>query len=165
MRAYFLRRRTMARAVMPTIMPAMIDSHGKPGIGGNVIGVERELVLDSEVDSEVDVVVGVLMTVLVTTDVLVAVWDELVELVDELMMELVVEEVLLLTIEVEVVATVEVDVEGGGGGGGPPPGGSRWRITAKFVKGAEYTLLPTAKPFVPDRRKRDVSVALVPAGK
>ncbi len=135
----------------------MIDSHGKPGIGGNVIGVETELVLDVEVDSDVDVVVGVLMTVVVTTDVLATVWDELV---DELMMELVVEEVLLLTTEVEVVTSVEVDVVvEGGGGGGPPPGGSRWRITAKFGNGPDNTLLPTAKPLVPDRRKRDVSRA------
>ncbi len=149
----------------------MIDSHGKPGIGGNVIGVETELVLevDSDVDDvvDVDVDVGVLMTVVVTTDVLATVCDELVELVDELTTELVVEEVLLLTTEVEVVTSVEVDVvvEGGGGGGGPPPGGSRWRITAKFGKVPDNTLLPTAKPLVPDRRKRDVSVALVPAGK
>jgi hypothetical protein len=34
-----LRRRIIARAVIPTTIPAMMDSHGKPGIPGNATGV------------------------------------------------------------------------------------------------------------------------------
>jgi len=58
---YFIRRLTIAKAAMPSIRPAMIDSHGKPGIAGNTIGVETEIVV------ELLVVVGVLMTVIVDT--------------------------------------------------------------------------------------------------
>lgn len=45
-------------------MPAIMDSQGKPGIAGNTIGVETELV------TEVLVVVGVLTTVIVDIEVL-----------------------------------------------------------------------------------------------
>jgi hypothetical protein len=48
----------------PSIKPAIIDSHGNPGIAGSTIGVETELV------DELTVVVGVLATVKVDTDVL-----------------------------------------------------------------------------------------------
>jgi len=34
-----LRRRITARAVSPTTIPAMMDSHGKPGIPGSATGV------------------------------------------------------------------------------------------------------------------------------
>ena len=59
---------------MPRITPAMIDSHGNPGIAGKARGVETELVL------EVEVVEGVLIAVVVSTDVLTAVVDELLVL-------------------------------------------------------------------------------------
>ena len=45
-------------------MPAMMDSHGKPGTAGNTVGVETLIVL------KVLVVVGVLTTVIVDTDAL-----------------------------------------------------------------------------------------------
>jgi hypothetical protein len=61
---YFFLRLTIASAIAPSMMPAMIDSHGNPGIAGNVIGVETVIVL------EVLVVVGVLTTVIVETEVL-----------------------------------------------------------------------------------------------
>ena len=48
----------------PRIRPAIIDSHGKPGIAGSTIGVVTELV------DELIVVVGVLETVTVDTEVL-----------------------------------------------------------------------------------------------
>lgn len=48
----------------PRIRPAIMDSHGKPGIAGRTIGVETELV------AELSVVVGVLTTVTVDIDVL-----------------------------------------------------------------------------------------------
>jgi len=48
----------------PKIRPAIMDSHGKPGIGGITRGVEAELV------SVLNVVVGVLETVMVDTAVL-----------------------------------------------------------------------------------------------
>ena len=34
-----LRRRIIARAASPTTIPAMMDSHGKPGIPGKATGV------------------------------------------------------------------------------------------------------------------------------
>jgi len=51
-------------AAIPIMMPAIMDSQGKPGIAGNTIGVETELV------TEVLVVVGVLTTVIVDIEVL-----------------------------------------------------------------------------------------------
>lgn len=53
----------MAKAAIPRIMPAMMDSHGNPGIGGNAIGVET--VLMANVVSAA-IVVGVVCTVVVT---------------------------------------------------------------------------------------------------
>ena len=67
---------------MPSMMPAMIDSHGNPGTAGRVIGVETEIVL------EVLVVVGVLTTVNVETEVLTTVAiDELVDVTDSVVAE------------------------------------------------------------------------------
>lgn len=54
----------MATAVIPTTMPAMIDSHGNPGIAGNVIGVVTAAELDV-------VAVAILTTVVVLTAVVV----------------------------------------------------------------------------------------------
>jgi hypothetical protein len=65
---------------MPRITPAMIDSNGNPGIGGKVIGVETELV----VEVVAGVVEGVLIAVVVSTDVLTP------TVVDELEVELLV---------------------------------------------------------------------------
>jgi len=60
---YFLRRLRTARAATPSIKPAIIDSHGKPGTAGRTIGVETDIVV------ELIEVVGVLTTVIVDTDV------------------------------------------------------------------------------------------------
>ena len=60
----FLTRRTTAIPMAPSMRPAIIDSHGKPGIAGSTIGVEMEIV------DELTVVVGVLATVKVDTAVL-----------------------------------------------------------------------------------------------
>ena len=56
-----LRRRITARAVSPTTIPAMMDSHGKPGIPGSATGVTME---DEDVAW-----VGVLTTVVVNKEV------------------------------------------------------------------------------------------------
>jgi hypothetical protein len=60
---------------MPIIMPAMIDSHGKPGIAGKVIGVETAIEL------EVDVAVAGVLMAAVVAELTPPVWDELVVLV------------------------------------------------------------------------------------
>ena len=44
-RFYFLCRLTMASVAMPSMRPAIIDSHGKPGIAGRDTGVEIETVV------------------------------------------------------------------------------------------------------------------------
>jgi hypothetical protein len=44
---------------MPRITPARIDSHGNPGIGGNVRGVETELDVNEVTDVGVAVVVAI----------------------------------------------------------------------------------------------------------
>jgi hypothetical protein len=59
---YFFRRLTIASTVIPTMIPTMMDSHGKPGTAGRTIGVETETVV------ELLVVVGVLTTVIVETE-------------------------------------------------------------------------------------------------
>jgi hypothetical protein len=70
---YFFRRLTTASAVMPSMMPVIMDSHGKPGTAGSTIGVETEIVV------KLPVVVGVLTTVSVDTEMLADVTvDELV---------------------------------------------------------------------------------------
>ena len=69
---FFLVRLKIARAKRPVIKPAIMDSQGKPGIAGIIIGVETELV------EELKVVVGVLETVTVDTSVLTIVIGALV---------------------------------------------------------------------------------------
>ena len=65
----------IARAVRPIISPAIIDSHGNPGIAGSTIGVETEIV-------EL-LVVGILTTVVTETEVLTTVVvTELVVVID-----------------------------------------------------------------------------------
>jgi len=59
-----LTRLRTAIATTPKIKPAIIDSHGNPGIAGSSTGVETELV------EELTVVVGVFSTVTVDTAVL-----------------------------------------------------------------------------------------------
>jgi hypothetical protein len=88
------------------MIPAIMDSQGKPGIAGNTIGVETELV------TEVLVVVGVLTTVIVDIEVLTTVVvselvvNEVVAGVDD------VEVLELLTVETTVtVLIVGVDVD------------------------------------------------------
>ena len=135
---------------MPSMMPAMMASHGKPGIAGSTIGVETELV------TEVLVVVGVLTTVIVDIEVLTSVVvSELVvdkirgELVDEVVAVTGVDAVevleLLETTVMVLVAGVAVDVDVV-----PCPTtggfkGSKWNIPARgFV--APATPAPTAQP-------------------
>jgi hypothetical protein len=60
----------------PSIRPAIIDSHGKPGMAGSIIGVETELV------AELTIIVGVLAIVRVDTDVLTTVLANGLVLVD-----------------------------------------------------------------------------------
>ena len=134
---------------MPSMMPAIMDSQGKPGIAGNTIGVETELV------TEVLVVVGVLATVIVDIEVLtIVVMDELV--VDDVMDELVVDDVIavtgvgdvelieLLTVETTVtVLVVGVDVVTCATTGGFR--GSKWNIPARDT-GTLVIPAPTAQP-------------------
>jgi hypothetical protein len=132
---------------MPRIKPAMIASHGKPGIAGNIIGVVTEIVV------ALLVVVGVLTTVIVETDVLTTVVvSELVavtgvvealddvELVTEVGVVTVVT-MLELELEVELVVVVTCCPTTGG------IVGSRWNIPDRplvpVLGGA-----PTAHPSV-----------------
>jgi len=131
----------------PSIRPAIIDSHGKPGIAGSIIGVETELVV------ELTVVVGVLATVTVDTAVLTTVVaNGLVAViagsVDDAALELVIDEdTIVVTGEtLEVVVSVEVEVV-------PPlltvggTIGSRWKMPLRpsvRVLGCA----PTAQPSV-----------------
>jgi hypothetical protein len=87
------------------MMPAMMDSHGKPGTAGRTIGVETEIV------AELLVVVGVLTTVIVETetDVLTTVVGSELVLVKGIVEAL--EEVELATIVGVVVVATELDVE------------------------------------------------------
>jgi len=140
------------------MMPAIMDSQGKPGIAGNTIGVETELV------TEVLVVVGVLATVIVDIEVLtIVVMDELVVddvmdelVVDDVMDELVVDDVIavtgvgdvelieLLTVETTVtVLVVGVDVVTCATTGGFR--GSKWNIPARDT-GTLVIPAPTAQP-------------------
>ena len=97
---------------MPSTMPAMIDSHGKPGIAGRTMGVETEVVVTV-------LVPGVLTTVIVDTAVLTTVADgELVAVtaVEEVSLELVPEpdpepDPVAVALAVDVVLEVELDVE------------------------------------------------------
>jgi hypothetical protein len=86
---------------MPRIMPAIIDSHGNPGIGGKAIGVEIALELETTLTLVTGAVVGVLTIVLVTTEVLIGV----VELVA--ISELVL--IGVVKVELTLVVTGEVD--------------------------------------------------------
>lgn len=120
---FYLRRRLItARAAMPRNMPTRIDSSGKPGIGGNAIGVETELELAATVVS--GVVVG-FSTVIVTGPVFTVTVDETVLEVTEVEVDVLATDVLevldvvgvvLVVLRVVVIETV-VPVA--------PPGGSR----------------------------------------
>ena len=147
-----MRRLTIAKAITPSIKPAIIDSHGNPVIAGNVIGVETEIVV------ELLVVVGVLTIVIVETEVLttvvvseLVVVTDIVEALDEVKLvateelELVLELVLeaALEVELEVVLVVACCPTTGG------TVGSRWKMavrgsTAFVVVGC----VPTAQPSV-----------------
>jgi len=63
-RVCLLRRLAIVRAAIPRIVPARIDSKGKPGTGGNASGVETVIELD--VDEVACVVEAVLVSVVVT---------------------------------------------------------------------------------------------------
>ncbi len=136
----------IATATIPMITPARIDSNGKPGIGGSVIGVETELV---EVLTTVVEVVGVLTAVVVITEELselvttVVVIELVVIGVDEVEVEMldVVEAALVVLLvgvdDVEVVADT-------------PPGGSRCRTKSRLDV-LPKICEPTASPLVPER--------------
>lgn len=107
---YFFRRLTIASTAIPSKMPAMMDSHGKPGIAGSTIGVETDIVV------ELLVVVGVLTTVIVETDVLTkVVVGELavIDSVEELEVDVLTCEVLevLALVALEVIEEDATDVE------------------------------------------------------
>jgi len=71
-----------------------MDSHGKPGIAGNTIGVETEIVV------ELLVVVGVLTTVKVETEVLTTVVvSELVAVMGSVVLDVLLVGVLLCEVE------------------------------------------------------------------
>jgi hypothetical protein len=85
------------------IRPAIMDSHGKPGMAGNTIGVDVELV------DVLVVVVGVLTTVTVDNDVLITVVvNELVVVIG--IVALLVAVALELTLDTVVVTGVELVV-------------------------------------------------------
>ena len=84
-------------------MPAMMDSHGKPGIAGSTIGVVTEIVV------ELLVVVGVLTTVIVETDVLTTVVVSELVVVTGIVEAL--NDVELVTEAGVVVVATELDVE------------------------------------------------------
>jgi hypothetical protein len=70
------------------MIPAIMDSHGKPGIAGSTIGVETEIVV------ELLVVVGVLTSVIVDTDILttvvvigVVVTSDVVDALDDVLLD------------------------------------------------------------------------------
>jgi hypothetical protein len=144
---------------MPRIMPAMMDSHGKPGIGGNAKGVETEL--EADVVAACVVVVGVLTAVLVTTDVLTMV-EELVALVAAVALVALVAVVevtgtveVLAAVLLEVLAAVVLDVASAV----TPPGGSRWNIMPSDPAEGSMVLglpavVPTAKPLVLESRNK-----------
>ncbi len=149
--AYFMRRLTITRAAMPRIMPAMIDSNGKPGTGGNVNGTDTEL--EADVVAACVVVVGVLTTLVVTTDVLTIVGEPVALVaVVALVALVVVDAVFVVPVEVlppPLDEVLVVDVV--------PPchiggfGGSRWKIPAIGVE-APIGPAPTANPSVGEVR-------------
>jgi hypothetical protein len=128
----------------------MIDSHGNPGTGGKVIGVETVLI--GKVEMVVCVVEGVLIAEVVSTDVLTtAVVDELVEV-----------ELLVVINELEMELEEDVWVLGGL----PvllavtPPGGSRWSMRLRESGNPDPAkFVPTASPLVLDLNERLVRVA------
>ena len=88
---------------MPSMIPAIMDSHGKPGIAGSAIGVETETVV------ELLVIVGVLTTVIVDTEVLTTVVpSELVVVSD---VEEPLDDVELVIEEDTVVVAIELELE------------------------------------------------------
>lgn len=80
---------------MPRIMPAIMDSQGKPGIGGKASGVEAEDEMETMVSW--DVVEGVLVSVLVTAE-LAAVVEEVAVLDVTRLVELTVDVLELATV-------------------------------------------------------------------
>jgi len=173
-------------------MPAMIDSNGKPGIGGSARGVETELTAEVVVVAVTWIVsIGVLVitvcTVLVLTVAGVDVVLEVVtgiEDVEVTMLALLVLDVALeVVVTTDVLVTTLVDVEAVVVAPPPPPppppvapGGSRCKISASEVAGNAVIVVPTVRPLVLDLRKTDwneplfgivgvraVSVQLVPS--
>jgi hypothetical protein len=130
-----LTRLATAIAITPSIRPAIIDSHGKPGIAGSTIGVDTELVEELVVAvvvlATVKVDTAVLTTVVVTELIVV---EGIVVALDDVTLELVIDvDALVVTgDELEVVSATEVEVV-------PPlvtvggTTGSRWKIPVRAV--------------------------------
>lgn len=163
--AYFLRRLTTANTINPNIRPAMIDSHGKPGIGGSVIGVDIV---------EVELVDGVLTTVVVWTEVLTDVLTEVLTMVvvNELVVVAGGVDVELLKLD-DVEATLVVVPAGVDDVvvTGAPAGGSRWNIIPSDpAKGGIVlglpAVVPTANPLIsePGGKTKELSLPTVVNG-
>jgi hypothetical protein len=113
-----LRRLRIANAAMPRIMPAIMDSQGKPGIGGKASGVEAED--ETETMVSWDVVEGVLVAVLVTAE-LAAVVEEVAVLDVTRLVELTVDVLELATVLVALALVLDVVVVLGVVVTPPPP--------------------------------------------
>jgi hypothetical protein len=141
----------MAMTMTPRIRPAIIDSHGKPGIAGSTIGVVTVLV------AELTVVEGVLSTVTVDTETLAIVDSS--ELVVSTAWVVVLDDVTLELDEDTIVADAELDAEVSVVSDEfdvvPPPLnvggviGSRWKIPVRgFMEPVVLGCAPTAHPSV-----------------
>jgi len=131
----------------PSIAPAMIDSHGKPGIAGSVIGVVTAIEL------VVPLVVGVLVTVITEREVLmtVVVIELVTDWVDVLEKYVLVSASGDVELSVVTLGGAEVDDTEVASVAVTPPGGSRWNIIPR--EATPPIVAPTANPFVPDLRK------------
>jgi hypothetical protein len=150
-------------------MPAMIDSSGKPGIGGSARGVETELIAEVVVVAVTWIVsIGVLVITVCSELVLTVVGVEVdvatgIDDVEVTLLTLLVLVALEVVVTTDVLVTTLVDVEAVVVAPPPPPpppppvapGGSRCKINASEVPGDVVTVVPTARPLVLDLRKRD----------
>jgi len=135
------------------MMPAIMDSQGKPGIAGSTIGVETDSVV------ELLVVVGVLIIVIVDTEVLtMVVAAELDSDAEEALdaVELVIDAdtvVVAIELELELEIELEVELEVVLVACCPTTGGivgSRWKIPVRLFGqvGVQIGCAPTAHPSV-----------------
>ena len=170
-------------------MPAMMDSNGKPGIGGSARGVETEVIAEVAVVAVTWIVsIGVLVITVCSELVLTVVGVEVdvatgIDDVEVTLLTLLVLVTLEVVVTTDVLVTTLVDVEAVEVAPPPPPppppvapGGSRCKISASEVAGNVVIVVPTVRPLVLDLRKTDwneplfgivgvraVSVQLVPS--